>query len=661
MAANLRSVCGPLRALACCLSLGLVATGAFAVPGDVDLTFGNGGRVFISADTYSVVAASLVLQSDGKMLIGRATNLMVPTNVNLTVIRLNPDGTPDAAFGASGTASINLPGITASTQMVVIQGSGKIIVAGPASRADNPGGQYFAVARYQTDGTLDPTFGAGGYVLEDYNTAQAVINALLVQPDDRLVAVGSALGAGGKTNMAFTRFNADGLIDTTLGTNGHLIVDFSGDGRNSTAHSLARRADGGLIIAGTNGNSTVEDPSVLHSVLLALTADGAVDSSFGIGGRATPDFAGEKAYSDPQLGIQSNGEIVMSEVATHDNGTCELLVTRMDERGQMDPAFGTSGFASLPLGDCDVAVNVFVAPDDHILIGRASVYSGWDGSYCPCAILVTRLTEDGSRDVAFGVDGTASVDVGVNDSLSNLEFFRAPLLAQLTHGQIVVAGTEENDHEGSVGPGTLSTTYSTAVARLLKDGASPGLIGFKLQGGTIPWSQPSATLYVQRTGGSAGAVSVTFKTRDVTYPSGPDYSSASGTLNWPDGDTSDKPITVATANNSMAAGTESLEVTLSNPTGGTFLATRLSRIDIEHEPVPVSPTPISPTQVSPPAPDPFLSSPSGGGGGAVGWAQLLTLAIMLIGSRRRDRIGSAMVIQERILAERFRLTFSRLG
>ncbi len=632
MAANVRRVCKSFWAQTICLPL-LVAASVDAAPVHLDPTFGNGGRVFINIDASPVAAASLVLQSDGKLLIGVATNLGVATSVDLSVVRLNPDGTLDSGFGAGGMASFDVPGITASTQLVVLQGSGKIIVAGPAWKDDNPDRPFFALARYLTDGTLDPTFGSGGFVLEDYNSAQASITALLVQLDGRLVAAGSALEANAKTDMAFTRFNGDGSIDGTFGMNGRLIVDLSGAGNASSARSLVRRVDGELIVAGSEGNS-----SGLHAVLLALTADGAVDSSFGMGGHEILDIANEQIYSYPQLGTQSNGKILMSEVATQNNGnSCELLVTRLDESGYVDLTFGTSGRATLPLDSCFGGVNVFVGPDDHILISRSSLYiSPWDygpPDNCDCTLLVTRLTENGARDVAFGVDGTASIDLGLNELLSNVDLSLAPPLAQGVDGQIVVATAGVYDHESSGGPGLdFSSHNGIAVARLLESGASPGLIGFETPNSPFPDSQPTVTLYVRRTGGSAGTVSVTFETRDVTDPSGPDNSGASGTLTWLDGDSTDKPIIIAIGHDLMGRGMQSLEVTLSNPTAGVFLATSRIRIDIDHLVVPVSTT-----TASPPLAGPSTPIPSSGGGGAISWAELLVLAIVLIGSRRRDR------------------------
>ena len=313
MASRWPGVRSPYKVLTIGLPLLLLAAGvAVARPGDLDPTFGRGGRVFINMDAHAEAATSLVQQGDGKLLVGRDTNAFGATTADLSVLRLNPDGTPDASFGGDGAASTDLPGITASTRAVVQQDAGKVVAAGPAWEDDDPNRLFAGLVRYQADGTLDATFGSGGVVLENYGASSASIHALVVLSDGRLIAAGGADRAGGSADMAFARFDTNGSIDATFGSNGRLVVDFDGAGRYDTAHALVQRPDGRLIAAGMAYEAT----NSWQPVLLGLTADGAVDSSFGTNGHAIPDFAGRQMVGESRIGLQSDGKIVVAGAVT---------------------------------------------------------------------------------------------------------------------------------------------------------------------------------------------------------------------------------------------------------------------------------------------------------------------------------------------------------
>ena len=150
------------------------------------------------------------------------------------------------------------------------------------------------------------------------------------------------------------------------------------------------------------------------------------------------------------------------------------------------------------------------------------------------------------------------------------------------------------------------------------------MIGFKNPIGLVRETQPSASVVVQRTGGRAGTVSVDFATSDRSAVGGNDYSPNSGTLTWLDGDMTDKVITIAILGDSIVESTESLGVTLSNPTGGAFLATSRSGVDIENY-FPLPPA----AAASPPA---GSASRDNSGGGAVDWASIVLL--MMLGGFR---------------------------
>ena len=201
--------------------------------------------------------------------------------------RFNADGSLDSAFGADGTTTADF-GENAAASAAVIQPDGKILVAG----AIKPTASYsedFAVVRFKADGSVDTDFGQNGAAITDFNSnaAYSMANAVLVQPDGKIVAGGRAMPEGGVTDdFVLARYNPDGSLDTGFGNGGRVNTDF--DGQEQSVQTLALMPDGKILAAGktyTANNST-------DFALARYNPDGSPDTTFGAGGRATTDFGG---------------------------------------------------------------------------------------------------------------------------------------------------------------------------------------------------------------------------------------------------------------------------------------------------------------------------------------------------------------------------------
>jgi hypothetical protein len=248
-----------------------------------------------------------------------------------------------------------------------------------------------------------------------------------------------------------------------------------------------------------------------------------------------------------------------------------------------------------------------------VIVANAAVTAA--GDFAPIDITVMRLTASGQLDATFGVNGLAIVDVGTNGSDISL--------VRQSDGKMVVATSEPFDWDGG---GNFF-----GVARLLASGSSAGQIGF---GAT--YAQPDETaggvsLSVRRIGGSSGGVSLDFATEDGSARGGEDFTAASGTLTWMDGESADKTITIAIADDSVGEGTEYLVLRLSGAIGGSSLTRDTAFINIlDDEPAP-------PT-LPEPFPSPAPGSGAAGGGGGWGWLSMLVLAAALL---RRAVFSSA--------------------
>jgi uncharacterized delta-60 repeat protein len=207
-------------------------------------------------------------------------------------------GALDTTFGVGGKVTTAFLGPTNDFGLAgtAIQADGKIVEAGYSDTQTQSGGGA-ALVRYNTDGTLDTTFGSGGKVLPDYNSSGGSFHAVAIQGDGKIVIAGVAFPSGAG-EWALIRYNSDGSLDTTFGSGGEVLTSFEIQNSDDAPNSVAIQADGKIVAAGGSASSFA---------LARYNSDGSLDTSFGTAGKVTTAFAGsiyENAFS---LGIQSDG------------------------------------------------------------------------------------------------------------------------------------------------------------------------------------------------------------------------------------------------------------------------------------------------------------------------------------------------------------------
>src|SRR5262249_7007906 len=172
--------------------------------GDLDSSFGTGGKVSSDLGVIASAANGIALQGDGKLVIAGAVQL--PSGFDFGLLRLNTDGTLDKSF-AGGGITTDFSGGDDRGLAVALQPDGKIVEAGSATTAS--GGIDFALARYNTDGTIDTSFGSGGKVTTDFNGRGDRIFAVVVEPNGQIVAAGFATTSGGDSLAALALYNSN--------------------------------------------------------------------------------------------------------------------------------------------------------------------------------------------------------------------------------------------------------------------------------------------------------------------------------------------------------------------------------------------------------------------------------------------------------------------
>jgi uncharacterized delta-60 repeat protein len=160
-------------------------------------------------------------------------------------------GDLDPTFGGGGKVTTDLKRSTDIANAVAVQADGKLVVVGETYRNNDSSAEDFAVARFNTDGTLDTTFGARGKVRTDFPGLAAVASSVVIQPDGKIVVAGGAFPlftfAG---DFKVVRYNSNGSLDTSFGSGGIVTTFFPGDG--SYAFAVALQSDGKIIAAGTD-------------------------------------------------------------------------------------------------------------------------------------------------------------------------------------------------------------------------------------------------------------------------------------------------------------------------------------------------------------------------------------------------------------------------
>ena len=240
-----------------------VALVRYATDGSLDATFGIGGKLVVDAaigPTSDSVAQALLIQSDGKLLV--AGYAQGTSNTDFMLLRLNGDGTADTAFGNNGIVRTPVGTGADFAYAMVLQPDGKIVLAGQAQSS----GIDFGLARYNTNGALDATFGSGGLVTTPIGPGEDVAWSLALMPWGRLVAAGSSrisTSAGG-TDIAAVAYNANGSLDRYFGTNGKLMAQVTAH-PDEVIYGLATDASGAHLWAvGAGVPSTDRDFLVLE-------------------------------------------------------------------------------------------------------------------------------------------------------------------------------------------------------------------------------------------------------------------------------------------------------------------------------------------------------------------------------------------------------------
>ncbi len=267
--------------------------------GTLDTTFSGDGKMLFSWGALSRATAVVVLPN-GKILLAGFSG---PEGGNFQVARLNANGAVDTTFGTAGKAPVDFGGDDFGAAMAR-QANGRILVAGRSTTAGA------VIARLRTNGTLDPDFDGDGRVTLP---GGGDLNAVLVQPDRKIVVAGNAMGSA---MMTVTRLMPNGSVDTTFDGDGTATIDFGS--LADIANAAVLQPDGRIVVAGFT--QALNSPTAVARV----NGNGTPDLGFGTAGKVTVDF-GPATFGNA-VALQANGRIV---VAGQRTGSDDFALARL--------------------------------------------------------------------------------------------------------------------------------------------------------------------------------------------------------------------------------------------------------------------------------------------------------------------------------------------
>jgi uncharacterized delta-60 repeat protein len=292
--------------------------------GSLDPSFGSGGKVLTDFGSPSDLALDAALAPNGKIV--AAGSSFVGGDFEFALARYNRDGSPDASFGSGGTVLTHL-GFFAEATGVTVEPNGKIVAAG-TSDFD------FAVARYNRDGSLDPSFGSGGTVITGFGPGSFdEAWGVAIEPGGKIVVAGESGG-----DFALVRYDRHGNLDPSFGSGGKVLTDFGG-ASSDAALAVAVEPNGKIVATGHTGTAPFTD---FDFALVRYNRDGSVDPSFGSGGRVVTAFGVARFDEAWGVAIQPKGKIVVAGL-TNAPADDEFAVARYDHDGSLDPSFGSDG------------------------------------------------------------------------------------------------------------------------------------------------------------------------------------------------------------------------------------------------------------------------------------------------------------------------------
>ncbi|TKK65383.1 T9SS type A sorting domain-containing protein [Ilyomonas limi] len=380
-------------------------------PGSLDSSFGNNG-----IQTTSFFHNLNIYDEEGRVVLTSANGdffAVIGLSAYTAIAKYLPNGRLDSSYGNAGYSKA----VILSNPSAVLRGD-KVILAGYTIGLETYT-RDFTLVRYTADGILDSSFGVDGRVITDFNNSEDEATSIALQ-GDRIIVGGYTTSdfEFGDFDFALARYTANGILDSSFGANGILTTDFNNS--NDEARSIAIQGNK-IIAAGSNNGDFA---------LARYTANGVLDSAFGVNGIITADFNNSEDEANA-IAVQGN-RIIVAGYTYNPNSSNDFALARYTADGVLDASFGENGKATTDFNNSsdDHAKAVVLQGDKIIVTG----YTGDPGTNTSTFALI-RYMDDGALDLSFGKKGK------VTTNFNNQDYANA---IALQGDKIIVGGSTTN-------------------------------------------------------------------------------------------------------------------------------------------------------------------------------------------------------------------------
>ena len=301
--------------------------------GQIDSDFGQNGVIYFPyGNNGPSKIFSMALQNDGKILV------KCKINDESKLLRIDQNGIFDTTFGNNGIASVT------DGMEVKLQSNNKIIVGGQFWDGTN---NYYNFSRYNTDGTIDLTFGDNGTVITDITSfTYDIIMDIAIQSDDKIIAVGMSYSSPVHYRPVITRFNEDGFLDNSFGDNGTIITSFGSQSILGQIYDVEIYPNDQIIVGGNlhysggTGGFGGSKPA-----LIKFEIDGSYDTTFGDQGKVVFETIFNANDSLRTILLQADGKILFGGGASYPFPIMQtyFYISRLLVDGSRDESFGDDG------------------------------------------------------------------------------------------------------------------------------------------------------------------------------------------------------------------------------------------------------------------------------------------------------------------------------
>lgn len=396
---------GRLAAVAAVVAALVWPAAVQADAGDLDTSFGTNGttRTPFGGSNSSDTPDSILRQRDGKLVVAGGGGPLDAQD--FLVVRYTASGRHDTSFSGDGLDTVDFGG-NDNVAAAFLRRDGKLVVAGET--ATNPQDGRLAVARYNTDGTLDTSFSGGRRVSPFFPGTRHFLNDVEMLPGGGFVAVGPVFGAGSDgTDMGIAKYRRDGSLDPSFGGgDGLALVGFTRPGGTDNAFDVLVQRDGKLVVTGNF--QTGPAPNGFDVGIARLESDGDLDSTFAGDGRRWVAFDDEPGNDRGVRTVQQRDGKLVTVAYAIVNGGQDIGLIRLRTNGVLDRRFSgdgrqTTDFAGLP----DFGNNLRLQPDGRIVVVGTGLLPG-----AGVETAVLRYLRNGELDPSFGDGGKRTFSQG---------------------------------------------------------------------------------------------------------------------------------------------------------------------------------------------------------------------------------------------------------